>query len=246
MNADIVYVKDLKKKYGNIEALRGISFNVRKGEIFGIVGPNGAGKTTTLRIIATLVKPTSGTVKVFGLDVVKHRSKVRKFIGYLPEDAGVYDRLTGWENLLFFAKLYFKDPKEVERAVEYGAKIAGLGDRIHDRTETYSKGMKRRLLLAKTLMLKPKLALLDEPTSGLDVFAAVEVRRLIKEYAKELNTTIILSSHNMLEVEYLCNRVALINNGIIVDIGSPKELKEKYNASNLEEAFVNAIRGSKK
>ncbi len=241
-----VYVRDLRKRYGRIEALRGISFSVKRGEIFGIVGPNGAGKTTTLRIIATLIKPTSGIVKVFNLDVVKHRNKVRKLISYLPEEAGVYDRLTGWENLLFFARLYAEDYSEAEMMANYGARIADLGSRLYDKAETYSKGMKRRLLLAKTLMLKPKLALLDEPTTGLDVFAAVEIRNLIKEYAKEFNTTIILSSHNMLEVEFLCDRVALINKGIIIDIGTPTDLKEKYNVNNLEEAFVNAIRGVRK
>ena len=238
-------VEDLWKKFDKVIAIRGVSFKVYEGEIFGLIGPNGAGKTTTLRIIATLLKPTKGRVIVYGYDVEREPDRVRRLIGYLPEEAGVYDRLSGWENLLFYAKIYAENEDEAKRIAMYGAKLSGLSDRLRDGAETYSKGMKRRLLLARTLMVKPKLAILDEPTSGLDVYAAVEVRRLIKKYIAETNSTIILSSHNMLEVEYLCDRVAFIDNGRIIALGKPRELNERFGGENLEEAFVNAVKGAR-
>ena len=237
-------VEDLVKIYpGNIVAVDHLSFKVYEGEIYGLIGPNGAGKTTTLRIIATLLKPTRGKVVVCGYDVVRDADKVRELISYLPEEAGAYRNLTGLEYLEFMAGFYARSKKEREEMVEEAIRISGLGDRINDRIATYSKGMKRRLLLARTLMVKPRLAILDEPTSGLDVYAAVEVRRLIKKYIAETNSTIILSSHNMLEVEYLCDRVAFIDNGRIVALGKPRELIERFGGENLEEAFVNAVKG---
>jgi len=189
-----------------------------------------------------LLVPSDGVVEVFGLNVVREAEEVRKIISYLPEEAGVYPRLTGLEYLEFMASLYAKDYKELREMVDEGLRIAGLGDRIRDRTATYSKGMKRRLLLARTLMVKPKLAILDEPTSGLDVIHAYHVRRIIREYAKQRSLTVVLSSHNMLEVEFLCDRVALIHDGRIVVEGSPRELKEAYGAANLEEVFTKVTR----
>ncbi len=236
-----VKVENLVKRFGKVEALKGVSFEVQRGEIFGLVGPNGAGKTTTLRIIATVLQPTSGNVSVLGYDVVKEPEKVRKLISYVPEESGVYNNLTGWDYLRFFANLYAEDEREAEEFVEFGAKIAKLGDRLNDRLKTYSKGMVRRLVLARALMVKPKLAILDEPTSGVDVAAAVYIRNLIKAFRDTYGTTFIISSHNMFEVEYLCDRIAFINEGRIVAIGTPKELKEKFNASNLEEAFIKAL-----
>ncbi|MGC1119514.1 MAG: ABC transporter ATP-binding protein [Candidatus Methanofastidiosia archaeon] len=234
-----IEIVDLVKNYGNIEALRGISFMVNKGEIFGLIGPNGAGKTTTLRIVATLLEITSGVVKVFGEDVKKDPEQVREKISYLPEEAGAYKNLSGIEYLNFMAQFYTggKDTKEM---VETGISISGLGDRIKDKVSTYSKGMTRKLLVARSLMMEPPLAILDEPTSGLDVINSQEVRGLIKGYAKK-GCTVLLSSHNMLEVEFLSNRVALIGEGKILDSGTPAELKKRYNAQNLEEVFMEAV-----
>jgi len=217
-----------------------VSFEVEEGEVFGLLGPNGAGKTTTLRIITGILKPDKGDIIVYGKSVVREREEVRRMISYLPEESDVYLRLTGYENLKFFAMIYFDDPKEREEAIEEGIKIANLGDAIHNLTKTYSKGMRRRLALARTLMVRPKLAILDEPTSGLDVYSSIKVRDSIKEFVKKTGASVILSSHNMLEVEYLCDRVAFIVNGKIITIGSPEELKREFNAKNLEEAFVKA------
>ncbi len=236
----VVEVRDLVKVFGEVKVLKGISFTVRKGEIFGLVGPNGAGKTTTLRILATLLKPTSGTVKIFRYDVVKQADEVRRLIAYLPEEAGAYKYLTGYEYLRFIARIYgLRDD-----VVNEGVKISGLGNELRRYVSTYSKGMKRRLQVARTLMVRPKLAIMDEPSSGLDVYHALYVRNVIKEYVKKYGITVILSSHNMLEVEYLCDRVALIHKGEIVALGKPQELKEKYGATNLEEVFVKVIKGA--
>lgn len=239
----VVEVNDLKKSYGNFEALKGITFEISKGEIFGLIGPNGAGKTTTLRIICTLLKPDAGTVKVFGYDLLKEPQEIRKVISYLPEDAGAYKELTGLEYLKFTAKFFARDEKDFQQIVEKGVQLSGLSDRLKTKVSTYSKGMTRRLLIARALMISPKLAVLDEPTSGLDVLSAREVRNKIKEFVKN-GGTVLLSSHNMLEVEFLCDRVALINNGEIVKSGTPTGLKEEFGVSNVEEVFTEVIRCS--
>jgi len=233
-----VEISNLVKVFGTKRAVDGLNLKVNDGEIFGIIGPNGAGKTTTLRIIATLLKPTSGNVKVFGYDVVSEPESVRKLISYLPEESGAYNNLSGLEYLKFMASFYAKNREEIESFVQEGAKISGLGERLNDKIKTYSKGMKRRLLVARTLMTKPRLAILDEPTSGLDVFYAHFVRDVIREYASKYGVTVLLSSHNMLEVQYLCGRVALINSGRIVEEGTPEELFRKYQSNNLEEVFI--------
>lgn len=236
-----VEARSVVKVFGNIRALDGLSFTVKSGEIFGLIGPNGAGKTTALRIISTLILPTSGEVKVFGVDVVDKADEVRRFITYLPEEAGAYRNLSGWEYLEFMGSFVAKNKDDVRQMVKEAAEICGLGDRLKDRAKTYSKGMKRRLLVARALMSKPKLSILDEPTSGLDVLHSYHVRAIIKRYVQEHNVTVLLSSHNMLEVEHLCERVALLNKGMIVAEGNPQELKEKFESSNLEEVFAKVV-----
>ena len=236
-----VEAKNIVKDFGSVRALDDLNFSIKKGEIFGLIGLNGAGKTTALRITSTLLLPTSGTVTVFGHDVVKEASEVRNLISYLPEEAGAYKNLSGFEYLKFMANFITKDKAEVEDLVNIAAEISGLGDRLKDKVKGYSKGMKRRLLVARALMTKPKLAILDEPNSGLDVLHSVHVRTLIKRYTKEHNVTVLLSSHNMLEVEYLCDRVAIVNKGKVVIEGSPAELKTKYKAVNLEEVFGEVV-----
>jgi len=237
----VVEAEDLVKDFGEVRALDGLSFHVKSGEIYGLIGPNGAGKTTALRIIATLLKPTSGKVRVLGRDVVDEASEIRKLISYLPEEAGAYKNLSGYEYLEFMAKFTCERKEEVRETVRVAANISGLGKRLKDKVKTYSKGMKRRLLVARALMTKPKLVVLDEPTSGLDVLHSVHVRRIIKHYVEKEEVTVLLSSHNMLEVENLCDRVALLNKGKIVAEGSPAELKEEMNASNLKEVFAKVV-----
>jgi len=234
-------IDNLIKDYGNFRALKGISFEVNQGEIFGLIGPNAAGKTTALRIISTLLQITSGNVKVFNYDVSKQASEVRKKISYLPEEAGAYKNLSGKNYLEFIAGFYSENVNKKNELLNKGIELANLGDSIKKKVSTYSKGMTRRLLVARVLMINPELVILDEPTSGLDVIISQEVRKIIKDFAKR-GTTVLLSSHNMLEVDFLCDRIALINKGEIVEIGVPQELKEKYKAKNIEEVFINAIK----
>ena len=237
----LLKVSRLVKQYPSRRAVDDISFEVNEGEIFGLIGPNGAGKTTTLRMIATIIKPTSGSIEVCGKDVQREGDEVRRVISYLPDEAGAYPNLSGKEYLRFMASFYFRDGSDVKAAMDDAEGISGLGERLKEKTSTYSKGMTRRLLLARTLMVRPRLAILDEPTSGLDVFHAMHLRNIIKRYAKERKTAILLSSHNMLEVEHLCDRVALINEGRIIEMDSPGVLLSKYASANLEEAFMRAI-----
>ena len=177
-----VEVKNLVKNYGSIKAVKGISFNLEKGEIFGLIGPNGAGKTTTLRILSTLLTITEGSVKIMGFDLKNRPDEIRKIISYLPEDAGAYKNLTGRDYLKFIANFFHS--KKANELVETGVKIADLDERIDDKIESYSKGMKRRLLVGRSLMNNPRLAILDEPTSGLDVNNAQEIRNIIKKQHK--------------------------------------------------------------
>ena len=237
----LVEVENLEKDYGKVKALKGISFSIREGEIFGLIGPNGAGKSTTLKILATLLKPTGGTVRIGGYDVVKEADRVRTLISYLPEEAGAYKNLTGREYLEFMARLYAKDERKAREMLQLGVELSGLGERLDDKVSTYSKGMTRKLLIARALMVRPKLAILDEPASGLDIVNAYEIRKTIRRFARSEGTTFLISSHNMLEVEFLCDRVAMIADGRIVETGTPEELKTKYGAENLEEVFMRAI-----
>jgi ABC-2 type transport system ATP-binding protein len=237
-----IEAKGLVKNFGNVMALDGASFTVGDREIFGLIGPNGAGKTTALRIIGTLLSPTSGKAEVFGVDVVRQPEKVREIISYLPEEAGAYQYLSGYEYLRFMAGFYSNAGIRTDEMIEEGERISGLGERLEDRIKGYSKGMKQRLLLARALMMKPRLAILDEPTSGLDVVHAFHVRQMIKDYVDKIGVTVLLSSHNMLEVEFLCHRVALIDEGRIMAEGRPEELKGRFGAGNLEEVFMEVTR----
>jgi len=234
-----IVADSLKKRFGRKEALKGISFEVKESEIFGLIGPNGAGKTTTLRILATILTPDSGDAWIMGFSIKEEPGRVREQIAYLPEDAGVYQHLTGYEFLKIMADIYGRGASQVKKGME----IAGLGQAIYSAMGSYSKGMKRRILLASVLMIEPKVAILDEPTSGLDVNHAVHIRKAIKNYVREKKASAIVSSHNMLEVEYLCDRVAFINDGRIIAEGRPSELKDEYDAENLEEVFAKLIGG---
>ena len=238
---NVLTVKGLKKSYGTQMALAGIDFEVRAGEVFALIGPNGAGKTTTLRIIATLLTPSEGDIAFLDHDLRKEPGLVREKISYLPEEAGAYKNMKGMDYLHFMAKFYALDSGEEKTFVDRAVAITELGDRLKTKVGTYSKGMTRKILLARALMTKPVLAILDEPTSGLDVINALEVREIVRRYVKE-GTSVLLSSHNMLEIEFLSDRVAMIDKGRILDFGTPAELKEKHQAKNLEEVFRSSLR----
>ncbi|MCE4612585.1 MAG: ABC transporter ATP-binding protein [Desulfurococcales archaeon] len=241
----IVEVEGLVKSLKGKPVLRGVSMSVDKGSIYVLAGPNGAGKTTTIRIILGLIKRDGGRVKVLGVDPEGDGwDKARRRIGYLPEDAGVYDRLTGFENLWFNALLFAGGDEILAREyMDRGIDISGLSrEQLSKRAGSYSKGMKRRLLLASALMHSPELVVMDEPTSGLDVIAAYRIKSLIREMAAR-GTSFLITTHDMLEAEQLADKVAFIMNGATVAEAPPRELMEKYGSESLEEAFVKAVGG---
>lgn len=232
-----VVVDSLYKKIGSREILHNITFSVNDGEIFGLVGPNGAGKTTTMRVLATLLLPDSGKILVDHMDIVKDQSKIREKLAYVPEEAGIYKNITGYEYLRFVAHMF--SDSEVEGMVKRGAALSGLEGRLNDKTKSYSRGMKRRLQIARALMVNPRLALLDEPTAGIDVTYTVKIRKMIREYAKNSGAMVVLSSHNMYEVEALCDRIAMVHHGKIIALGTPRELAGVEN--DLEAAFMKMV-----
>lgn len=232
----LLSVRGLRKSYGELEAVKGIDFEIAEGEIYALIGPNGAGKTTTLRMIATILRPSAGTISVDGIDGVAEPDRVRRIISYLPEEAGAYKNMKAIDYLNFVADVFFADRREAAAAVQRAREVSDLGDRLADKLGSYSKGMTRKLLLARTVMTRPRLAILDEPTSGLDVLNALEIRDRVRELAGQ-GMSVLLSSHNMLEIEYLADRVGIIDQGVIRDTGTPTQLKERHGADNLETVF---------
>jgi ABC-2 type transport system ATP-binding protein len=233
-----VRVNILKRIERRIYAVKKVSFKVNKGEIFGLLGPNGAGKTTTIKMICTLLVPDEGEAIVHGFSILDKPEKVRENIGVvLAPDKGFYERLSGIENLVYYGRLYGMNKKEAyKRAIEL-TQIVGLDKDAYRYVEEYSLGLKAKLSIAKSLIHDPPIVILDEPTVGLDPISARRIRNLILELAKS-GKTILLTSHNMWEVENLCNRVILINKGEIVSQGTPRQLKEKLNLNYIVEVEV--------
>lgn len=235
-------VQDLHKSYGKKNAVRGVSFSIGEGEIFGLMGMNGAGKTTLLRMLATLLRPDQGDARIAGHSIVKEPEQVRKCISYLPDEAGAYRTMTGKRYLEFIAGLYFDDEDKQDECVERGEKICGLGDTLNQKIQTYSRGMTRKLVLARTVMTQPRLAILDEPTSGLDVLNSLDIRNTIRQCAKDYGTAFLLSSHHMQEVQTTADRGAIMKNGEFLSVGTISEILAQYEAENLEQAFERAVR----
>ena len=238
---NVLEVKALSKQYTKVLAADKVSFEIGEGEIFALIGPNGAGKTTTIRMISTLLSPTDGDAVVAGHSVVKEPEKVRECITYLPDEAGAYKNMTGIKYLRFMAGLFFTDIDKINKSVERAKEICGLGERLNEKIGSYSRGMIRKLLLSRAVMTRPKLAILDEPTSGLDVLNAIEIRKMIKKLAAEEKMSFLLSSHNMLEIEFVSDRVGIIAKGHLMVTGRTDELKERYQAENLEEVFERVV-----
>jgi ABC-2 type transport system ATP-binding protein len=216
---------DLSKTYSGLKAVDGISFDVDEGEIFGLLGPNGAGKTTVIRMMLTLIKPTSGTVKVFGFDSAVSPESVRQISGYVPQEVSVDGELTGYENLLMYAKLFYIPKEERDQRILDALDYMELTDRKDDLVSTYSGGMMRRLEIAQTLVNRPKVLFLDEPSIGLDPSAKVTVWKYVVNLREEFGTTIVITTHDMHEADTLCDRISIMNKGRIVVSGTPQELK---------------------
>ncbi len=214
-----------RRRSVEIEAVRGISFEVNEGELFGLLGPNGAGKTTTIKMLVTLLIPTGGSARVLGYDVVKDAQAVRKRVGYVfGGERGVYERLSGLDNLRYFAELYGVPAREQKTRIPELLELVGLKGRERERVEGYSRGMRQRLHIARGLIHDPPVMVLDEPTIGLDPVGARDLRATIAELARA-GKTVLLTTHYMFEADGLCNRIAVINHGEIVATGTPRDLK---------------------
>lgn len=242
----IIQIKNLTKIFQNrrtIIAVKDVSFDVIKGEIFGILGPNGAGKTTLIRMLTTLMKPTSGTAIIAGYDIEKDPDKIRNLIGVCPQNSTIDNQLTAWENLDFYAKLFNMPDKDREDRIKQALEIANLVDRANIPVQTFSGGMRRKLEIARAFLHKPLILFLDEPTIALDP----ESRRAVWQQIRTLNSegvTIIMTTHYMDEAEKLCDRVAFINGGKLIAIDSPENLKKSLPAGDLIEVVIDKVEES--
>ena len=252
-----IEVNNLKRNYEGalgmtkkktIVALNGISFTVDEGEIFGLLGPNGAGKTTTIKILTTLLAPTSGEAKIFGYDCFGQEKFIREKINFIfGGERGLYWRLSAYENLQYFGDIYGVPGKVLKERIPKLIKLVNLEGRENEKVENFSKGMKQRLQIARGLINDPKILFLDEPTIGLDPIGAKDLRNIILKLKRE-GKTILLTTHYMQEADELCDRIAIIDNGIIMDIDTPEQLKIKhFNDKNvsLEEVYIKLIGGNK-
>jgi ABC-2 type transport system ATP-binding protein len=231
----------LRPQWKGTEAVRGVSFTVERGELFGLLGPNGAGKTTTIKLLNTLLIPTSGSARICGFDAVTDTREVRRRIGYVfGGDRGLYDRLTGLDNLRYFAELYGVPPRLQGRRIGQLLERVGLTGRERERVEGYSRGMRQRLHIARGLLNDPQVLFLDEPSIGVDPVAARELRHTIAALAAD-GMAILLTTHYMAEAEELCGRIAVIAEGRILAMGSPDELKHRADGRRVLDVETSGI-----
>lgn len=237
----MIEVTNLSKEFKNVKAVDEVSFKVNKGEILGLLGENGAGKTTTLRMIATMLKPTSGDAIIEGYSIIKEASKVRGEIGILfGGEVGLYDRLTARENMMYFAKLNGMIDEEAKESIESLTHMLQMEEFIDRKVGKFSRGMKQKVAISRSIVHKPSVMLFDEPTIGLDVTASKIVQDFILTCKAE-NKSIIFSSHSMREVEKLCDRIIIIHKGKLIEEGTIEELKKKYNNEDMEDIFINLV-----
>lgn len=238
---NIIETYELTKEFNGLMAVDRVSFAVKKGEVFGFLGPNGAGKTTTINMLTTLLLPTSGTAKVNGYDILEAPRDVRRSIGIVPQEVVLENDLTARENLQFHADLYNVPKKDASERIPELLRLVGLKSRIDDKIATYSGGMKRRLEVIKAFLHNPAIIFMDEPTQGLDP----QTRRVIWDHIKYLNQeegiTIFLTTHYMEEADYLCDRVAIIDYGKILDLDSPGNLKDKIGKGDVLDVRVDKV-----
>ena len=232
--------KAFKTRTGLVQAVRGVSFSARDGEITGLLGPNGAGKTTTLRMLYTLMSPDQGSVTVDGFDSLRQANDVRRRLGVLPDARGVYKRLTARENIEYFGELHGLDRATIASRIARLADALGMQDVLDRRTEGFSQGQRTKTAIARALVHDPKNVILDEPTNGLDVMTTRGLREFLKQLRAE-GRCVIFSSHIMQEVAALCDRIVVIAAGEVKAIGTPDELRARSGCENLEDAFVQLI-----
>ncbi|MBP1155319.1 MULTISPECIES: ABC transporter ATP-binding protein [unclassified Paenibacillus] len=219
----VLSVNDVKKKIGKRLIIKGISFEVYAGEIFGFLGPNGSGKTTTIRMLVDLIRPTEGSIQICGYDVQKEHNEALQYIGCIVENPELYGYLSGWENLEHFARML---PGITEKRIYEVVEIVGMDRRIHDKVKTYSLGMRQRLGIAQALLNNPKLLILDEPTNGLDPQGIKELREFIRKLANS-GLSLFISSHLLSEIQQMCDRVAIISQGEVIKVGEVSALVDQ-------------------
>ncbi len=236
----IIETHDLTRVFGSLTAVDHVNLTIEVGETFGLLGPNGAGKTTILKMLTTLLPPTSGRAAIAGLDVVHRAENVRRLIGYVPQMLSADGTLTGYENLMVFARLYDIPRKEAEIRVRSALDFMNLSDSANKLVRQYSGGMIRRLEIAQSLLHRPPILFLDEPTVGLDPNARHAVWEHIEQLRQEFSTTILLTTHQMEEADWLCDRVAIMHLGKVVTTGSPEALKDQIggNGKTLDDVFM--------
>jgi sodium transport system ATP-binding protein len=237
----LVEIINLSKSFKSIKAVDSINFKVNNGEIVGLLGENGAGKTTTLRMLATMLKPTEGTAVVNGFDIANESSKVRGQIGILfGGEVGLYDRLTARENIRYFAELNGMSKKETDESIDYLVEMLDMKEYIDRRVGKFSRGMKQKVAIARSIVHRPTVMLFDEPTAGLDVTASRIVQDFILK-CKEDNKAIVFSSHSMAEVERICDRIVMIHKGKILEEGTVESIKSKYKNDSMEDIFMQLV-----
>jgi sodium transport system ATP-binding protein len=236
----MIEVEGLEKRFGEIRAVRHVSFRAADGQITGLLGPNGAGKSTTLRMLATVLRPDEGSARIDGIDVVRHPVEVRHRLGVLPHGAGLYPQLTGRENIRYFGRLAGLEGDRLEHRLEELTQLLGLGDFQDRRAKGYSQGQRTRIALARALVHEPANLILDEPSAGLDVMATRSLRNLLADL-RARGICILFSTHVMQEVAAVCDRIVVIARGRVVAAGSPDDIRRAMGTDDLEEAFVRAI-----
>ena len=235
-------VKGLTRKFNSFIAVDHLSFEMEEGEVFGLLGPNGAGKTTTLRMLACLISPTEGFASIAGFDIRKDPIEVRKSMGILTENPSLYERLTAYENMDFFAEAYgVSNARERKDRIHELLEFLNLWDRRNDKVGTFSKGMKQKLAIARATVHKPSVLLMDEPTAGLDPESAKEIRDLMAQLSKHEKRTILLCTHHLEDAEKLCKRVMIMNKGKTVIVGTPDELREKTSAQPTVQIILGSL-----
>ncbi len=236
----MIHTEHLAKRFKKLEAVSDVSFDAHDGQVFGLLGPNGAGKTTTLRILSTVLEPDRGTATVSGYDIRRHKARVRANLGILVENAGLYQYLTARECLRYVGKLHGLGGPPLEQQIDSLVHDLGMETFIDRRTQGFSRGMTRKVIMGMALVHNPPNVILDEPTAGLDVVSTRAVRELIHRFKQE-GRCVILSTHLMNEVERLCDSVGIIHRGCIMAMGSPAELIREQDAPDLETAFVRIV-----
>ena len=228
----MIDIQHLTRTFGDFVAVNGISFNVKKGEVFGLLGPNGAGKSTTLRMLSTLMRPTKGTATIGGYDIVKHDNEVRKLIGIVSEKMIMYNRLTARENLWFFGTLFGIPKGELTKRIDDLLELVQLTKWKSSQVGTFSTGMKQRMNIIRALLNMPQVLFLDEPTLGLDPQSTVEIREFVRKINRENNTTVLITTHMMGEADLLCDRIGIMDHGKIVALDTSSNLKKTISGMN--------------